>query len=237
MLRRAKLWSWLIVGLLGLGLLIFIFGPVLLASVAYPLPQKHQQALIRSGEEFGVSPNFIAALIYTESGWRENAKSGAGAIGLTQVIPSTGRAIAEKLNVPNFNPKDLSSNPELSIRFGAYYIAEAVKRNGGNKQFGLIAYNGGQGAVLAYQRGYAIRGTVGYANKVISVERMYDRIYGAWWDRPDLPDLSSRSRADGLVTNIPILEFWTTLVFTQGIESEQTPADFNDFWKNLIPAP
>ena len=228
--------SWLLVGILFGGLVAFLFGPSLLASVAYPLPAKYQPAIAKYSQEYGISPNLLCGLIVTESNWHENARSSANAVGLTQVIPSTGRAIAQRLGVSNFSPNDLINNPELSIRFGAYYIGEAIRRNGGNETLGLIAYNGGQGAVNAYQPGFPIRGTVGYANKVLAIENQYDKIYGQWWDRPDLPLIAARPKITDLLPKISPLDFWRSLIVTQPTDAKSESQEFNDFWQDLLPA-
>lgn len=234
--RGVRLLSWVVVAGLAVGLLAYLFGPSLLASVAYPLPAKYQPAIAKYSQEYGISPNLLCGLIVSESNWRENARSSAGAVGLTQVIPSTGRAIASRLGVTNFSPNDLITDPELSIRFGAYYIADAIRRNGGNETLGLIAYNGGQGAVNAYQRGYPVRGTVGYANRVLAVEGQYDKIYGQWWNRPDLPLITARPKVTDLLPKISPLDFWRTLIFAPS-DSSKTGADqFDDFWQDLLPA-
>ncbi len=59
-----------------------------------------------------------------------------------QFIPSTGRWIAEKLNI-EFSP----FNPAANIRMGAWYINYLLEVFDGNVAFAIAAYNGGQGNV------------------------------------------------------------------------------------------
>lgn len=218
---------------------LFVFGPILWASVAYPLPEKYRPALVRWSKEYGISPNFLAAIIMTESTWRENARSHAGAIGLTQFIPSTARVTAARLGVTPFRPDDLITNPELSIRFGAYYISEGLKRYNGDKRTALVAYNGGGGAVNAWRAGFPIRGTLAYADKVLAIERAYDKIYGNWWELESLgnsQELKIEPRRDvTVVTSIPIIDFWRNLLYTRVLQqSEEKQVDLNNFWQNLL---
>lgn len=241
MSRMAKIWTWVVVVLLGVAVLAFAFGPSLFASVAYPLPPKYQKAVATSSEEFGISPNFLCGLIVVESGWKESARSHAGAVGMTQFMPSTAIAVARRLGIENFSPSDLSTNPELAIRFGAYYLNDVVSRNGGNKTLGLIAYNGGQGAVMAYQRGYPVSGTVSYAQKVLAIEKAYDNIYGTWWKKVDFSAVSPTTftvqpkSPSELVGSVSVLDFWKALLSsTQSKESENEYVD--SFWQNLLPA-
>ena len=147
--------------------------------------------------------------------------------------------MAKRLGVEPFEPNDLKKNPELAIKFGAYYISDGIKRYGGDERKALIAYNGGGGAVVGYERGYPFRGTLAYANKVLATETMYDRIYGEWWKRADLPDLSAKAQNPiDLLTTISLTDFWKNLLFTREISSGEEPTT-NDsglelFWKNLL---
>lgn len=110
-----------------------------LLRVSYPLP--YVALLEREARTNGLDPLFVAALVRQESFWDPAAHSPADAFGLTQVIPPTGEAIAAALNVPGFTTADLL-RPAVSLRFGAYYLAEQLKAFG-SSQAALSAYNGG----------------------------------------------------------------------------------------------
>jgi hypothetical protein len=244
MAMRKKI-TLLITGILLLsGVTVFFLGPVLFASVSYPLPEKYRASVAKWTQEYcqglPVTPNFLAALIMTESGWRENAKSYAGAVGLTQFIPSTAVATAKRLGVSPFTPSDLTKNPDLSIRFGAYYICTRIRDYKGDMKKGLIAYNGGGGAVLAYERGTPVRGTVGYAEKILAMWRAYDKIYGKWWENPagETGSFNVQPKTDiSLIATVPILDFWRGLLSNP--VSDQEPAEdasgVNDLWRVFLP--
>jgi soluble lytic murein transglycosylase len=76
-----------------------------------------------------------------ESRYNPVAVSHADAVGLTQVIPPTGRLIAQSLGIP-WDPSDLT-RPASSLRFGANYLAGQIERFDGNIFAALAAYNGG----------------------------------------------------------------------------------------------
>ncbi len=85
------------------------------------------------------------AIARQESLFDERALSRSGAIGLMQIMPFTGKAIARRLKVKGFKVHHLY-NPEVNYRFGSYYIHTLLKRF---KLFPLAAaaYNCGPGRV------------------------------------------------------------------------------------------
>ena len=174
--RVKKIITLSLVTIVLLGIVALIVSPFLFASVAYPLCYRDE--IKAATTKYHRNPNFIAALIYTESTCKPNARSGAGATGIMQIMPSTGASIAKRLGYSSFDLND----PKTNIEFGTYYIDDAINRNGGDVKLGLIAYNGGQGAVSAYQLGYPISGTVAYANKIMSLQGIYQKTYGNWWE-------------------------------------------------------
>jgi soluble lytic murein transglycosylase len=87
----------------------------------------------------------MLALMRQESWFDPLAGSGAGATGLTQVIPSTGQEIATDLGTSDFANEDLL-RPVVSIRFGAHYLEKQLAAFDGNLYYALAAYNAGPGA-------------------------------------------------------------------------------------------
>jgi soluble lytic murein transglycosylase-like protein len=88
----------------------------------------------------GIDPALLKGLVSQESGFNPNARSGAGALGLTQLMPGT----ASSLGVTN--PLD----PAQSLQGGAKYLREQLDRFGGDEKLALAAYNAGPGAVQKY---------------------------------------------------------------------------------------
>jgi soluble lytic murein transglycosylase-like protein len=88
----------------------------------------------------GVDPALLKGLVQQESGFDPNARSGAGAVGLTQLMPSTAAALGVT------DPTD----PVQSLQAGAHYLREQLDRFGGDERLALAAYNAGPGAVAKY---------------------------------------------------------------------------------------
>lgn len=108
----------------------------------YLFPRHFHEYVKRYAQEFEVDPFLIWAIIHAESRFNPQAVSISDARGLMQFIPSTGRWIAEKLNI-EFSP----FNPAANIRMGAWYINHLLEVFDGNVAFAIAAYNGGQGNV------------------------------------------------------------------------------------------
>ena len=119
-------------------------APRALLRLAYP--QDYVGLLASAQDEENVSPDVMLALMRQESFFDPLAGSGAGATGLTQVIPSTGQEIAADLGITAFANEDLL-RPVVSIRFGAHYLEKQLAAFDGNLYYALAAYNAGPGAV------------------------------------------------------------------------------------------
>jgi len=113
--------------------------PVSLLRLAYPIG--YVTLLNQEGPSAGLDPLFVAAMVRQESFWNPLAGSRAGALGLTQVIPSTGEGIAGALGIDGFKSEDLF-RPSVSLRFGSYYLGGQLKRFE-NPLAALAAYNAG----------------------------------------------------------------------------------------------
>ena len=87
-------------------------------------------------QEEGVPVTLLAAMAKQESGYNQSAQSGAGAIGIMQLMPGT----AEGLGV---NPYDMEQN----IKGGAIYLRQMLDNFDGDVTKAVAAYNAGPGAV------------------------------------------------------------------------------------------
>jgi soluble lytic murein transglycosylase len=117
-------------------------APLAIQRLAYPLVYSDllsEEALARD-----LDPLLLAALIRQESLFEPVATSSAGARGLGQVMPGTGRGIAQTLGITDFSIDDLY-RPSVSIHFGAHYLAAMVRYFDGQFLVALAAYNGGPG--------------------------------------------------------------------------------------------
>jgi soluble lytic murein transglycosylase-like protein len=110
---------------------------------------------VQTGTSSGqLGPLLLLSLMRQESRFDPYAVSVADARGLTQVIPSTGAEIAKVLGRVDFAPDQLY-DPNLSVVFGAQYLADQIKQFDGDIFRAVAAYNAGGGAVARWAPGWA----------------------------------------------------------------------------------
>ncbi len=96
---------------------------------------RFERLIGEASRTFGVEKDLIRAVIKAESGFDPKAKSKSGAVGLMQLLPSTGR---------DLGVKDLY-DPRENIFGGTRYLAMLLDRYKGNLELTLAAYNWGPG--------------------------------------------------------------------------------------------
>ncbi len=107
--------------------------------VSFPIPA-HNGLLYP--EEGGVEPALLLAIARQESHFDPKATSSAGAVGLMQVMPGTGKAVAERHAMP-WSQRLLQRDPHYNARIGARYLAMLAERYGGRIELMAAAYNAG----------------------------------------------------------------------------------------------
>ncbi|MDO8843131.1 lytic transglycosylase domain-containing protein [Methylicorpusculum sp.] len=93
-----------------------------------------------------LEPSLILGLIRRESIFDPDALSPAGARGLMQLMPGTGKQMASALNSPWGSVDDLL-RPEINIKFGSHYFRQMLDRFNGHFMLAVAAYNAGPSKV------------------------------------------------------------------------------------------
>jgi soluble lytic murein transglycosylase-like protein len=123
---------------------------------------------------YGIDPALLKGLIRQESGFDARAQSPAGALGLTQLMPSTAASLG-------VDPLD----PAQAIDGGARYLRQQLDRFGGDPAKALAAYNAGPGAVAKFGGVPPYAETQSYVQRVLAYAQQYGM--GAPAPAPALP--------------------------------------------------
>ena len=97
--------------------------------------------IVAESKRYGYDPMFITALIITESSFYNWAHSHKGAVGLMQIKPRTGAAMASEVKL-EWKGTPTLYDPGSNIALGAYYLNKMIMQYG-DLQLALEAYNHG----------------------------------------------------------------------------------------------
>lgn len=102
----------------------------------------YRELASREARENNLDEAWVYGLMRQESRFVNVAKSSVGAAGLMQIMPATGRWIAQRLGIKGFNTKSLSE-PETNIKFGTYYLRHVLESLDNQPVLATAAYNAG----------------------------------------------------------------------------------------------
>jgi len=127
--------------------------------------------IYEASQKYDYDPFLLTALIVTESSFNNWAKSHRGALGLMQIRPRTGHAMATEVNLP-WEGKPTLFKPESNIFLGTYYLNKLQNRFNNDVKLALEAYNHGPTKLERYiQQGKQL--PADYSDKVLKI---YDLI-------------------------------------------------------------
>ena len=153
----------------------------------FPLPYSRQ--LQARAKPHRLDPHLVAGLIRQESEFNAGAKSRAGALGLMQILPPTGRSLARRVGIKNLAARQLY-NPDLSLRLGTLHLRTVLNRFDGKLEYSLAAYNAGEHRVdkwmtwgdfsepEVFVETIPFTETRGYVQAVLRNADVYRRLYG-----------------------------------------------------------
>lgn len=127
----------------------------------------------RASERHKVDGLLVAAIVSAESGFSSSAISPKGAVGLMQILPSTGDL---------YGAIDLH-DPSVNLDAGSRYLARLLRDFHGDLEMAVAAYNAGPAAVARYGGVPPFRETRQYVQRVLSLYRRHSELV---WERSGL---------------------------------------------------
>jgi len=123
--------------------------PLEIYKMLYPF--HFQDAIYKYSKRYNIDPFFVASMIREESKYNRTIISHAGARGLMQIMPATGKYLARQMNIRRFNTSMLFI-PDVNIQIGTRYMRDLMKQFDNNHAFVAGAYNGGPGRMTRWMK-------------------------------------------------------------------------------------
>jgi soluble lytic murein transglycosylase-like protein len=109
------------------------------------------ETIVVEARRYHFDPSLVLAVIHVESRFDTYAVSSKDALGLMQLLPSTGEALAPVVGVEWHGPQTLF-DPEANVRIGVFYLRQLTDRYNGSVRTALVAYNWGPGRIDQFVR-------------------------------------------------------------------------------------
>ena len=113
-------------------------------------PKDYSEQVEKYAKEYNIPEYVIYAVIKVESDFDPNARSSAGACGLMQMMPETFLWLTGSSHLDEGLTADALFDPEVSIRYGSYYLLYLYRKFGYNWDTAFAAYNAGEGNVAKW---------------------------------------------------------------------------------------
>ncbi len=114
-------------------------------------PVRHLDLVQAHSAANSLEPSLVLAIIRQESAFKEDARSSAGARGLMQVLPSTGRRLARQAGLRGYSVGKLYQ-AATNIQIGTRHFSVLLRMFGGNVELALASYNAGETRVQRWKK-------------------------------------------------------------------------------------
>lgn len=153
-------------------------------------PLAYREEVINNARSDAVDTAWAYAVIRQESSFRPDARSPVGALGLMQIMPATGRQIAQELRDASADHPALLQ-PDINLRYGIRYLRQILERLQNNPMLATAAYNAGPNKVAqwlptrdampadVWAETIPYRETRSYVQRVMEYAAIYQRRLGA----------------------------------------------------------
>lgn len=131
-------------------------------------------------DKFGNNVPLMLSIVREESYFNPNIQSGAGAVGLMQLMPATAAEVAKKNGIAKYNLK----NPDDNIRLGNAYYAFLKSLLSGMDISSIAAYNGGIGSVNSWKQNIYYNDTDEFVEQIPYPEtkNYVKKVFRSYWN-------------------------------------------------------
>lgn len=156
----------------------------------YFYPLAYPKSIATYSKQYKVDPFLVHGVIRKESLYHSRSLSSAGARGLMQIMPETGKKLIRPVSLRHSFELDSLYDPDLNIKLGAQYLSNLIDRFGNNLTHVLIAYNAGPHILKKWVKRFEhlkdpdefiesipYPETRNYVKKVIRNYRIYQTLY------------------------------------------------------------
>jgi soluble lytic murein transglycosylase len=155
----------------------------------FAYPRAFNEAVASAAKQSAVAGHLVWSIMRAESHYRQDAYSPVGALGLMQLMPFTGKKVADLLGTgAQFQPRSLL-DPEVNIRLGARYLQRLSETFSGSIPLIAAGYNAGPHRVQAWLKSFGLlemdefiehipfMETRNYCKKVVRNYQVYSLLY------------------------------------------------------------
>jgi soluble lytic murein transglycosylase len=139
--QLAKQWGWYDLAIVGAS------KANIHNDIKLRFPFAYRRSVLAAARKTHLNSAWVWAIMRQESAFMWNAKSSAGALGLMQIMPNTGKQLARGLALRRVNLLD----PEQNIRLGSTYLRQLLKLFDGNATLATASYNVGPNRIKHFQ--------------------------------------------------------------------------------------
>ncbi|GAB4226677.1 MAG: transglycosylase SLT domain-containing protein [Stanieria sp.] len=144
----------------------------------YPFP--FEDKILKWSEARQLNPLLVTALIRQESRFEPEIESSAGALGLMQVMPETGKYVAQQIGLQNYS----LTNPENNINLGTFYLDYTHRKYNNNSMLAVASYNAGPNAVTKWVSKYGLKDPDEFVEQIPYQETKgyVESVFGNYWN-------------------------------------------------------
>ena len=160
----------------------------------FPFP--YQDKILTDARQNQINPLLVISVMRKESTFDPEIDSVVGAVGLMQIVPTTARWVAEKIELSDYSLTD----PEDNIKIGSWYLKHNHQRYDDDSLLAVASYNAGTSNVNAWLDRYDIEDRDRFVEQIPFPETKdyVEGVFGNYWNYLRLYNPEIRQKVEDL---------------------------------------